>query len=64
MKHTNTVIIGGGQAGIAMSRCLVERGIDNIVLERGRLAERWRSERWGSGRWTHRGTAARCRFIS
>ena len=48
MKHTGTVIIGGGQAGIAMSRCLVERGINNIVLERGRLAERWRSERWDS----------------
>lgn len=48
MKHTDTVIIGGGQAGLAMSRCLVEHGVDNIVLERGRLGERWRSERWDS----------------
>lgn len=48
MKHTDTVIIGGGQAGLAMSRCLHERGIDHIVLERGRIAERWRSERWDS----------------
>jgi putative flavoprotein involved in K+ transport len=48
MKHTDTVIIGGGQAGLAMSRCLHERAIDHIVLERGRIAERWRSERWDS----------------
>ncbi len=48
MKHINTVIIGGGQAGLAMSRCLVARGIPNVVLERGRIGERWRSERWDS----------------
>jgi putative flavoprotein involved in K+ transport len=48
MKHTDTLIIGGGQAGLAMSRCLVERGIANVILERGRLGERWRSERWDS----------------
>jgi len=48
MKYADTVIIGGGQAGLAMSRCLVERGIDHIVLERGRIAQRWRDERWDS----------------
>lgn len=48
MKHTDTVIIGGGQAGLAMSRCLFERGIDHIVLERGRVGQRWRNERWDS----------------
>ena len=48
MKHTDTVIIGGGQAGLAMSRCLRERQIDHIILERGRIGERWRSERWDS----------------
>lgn len=48
MKHTDTVIIGGGQAGLAVSRCLIERNIDNVVLERGRIGERWRSERWDS----------------
>lgn len=48
MKHTDTVIIGGGQAGLAMSRCLYEKGVDHIILERGRIAERWRSERWDS----------------
>ena len=31
-----------------MSHCLSGRGIDHVVLERGRLAERWRSERWDS----------------
>jgi putative flavoprotein involved in K+ transport len=48
MKYTDTVIIGGGQAGLAMSRCLWERGVEHVVLERGRVGERWRSERWDS----------------
>lgn len=48
MKRTDTIIIGGGQAGLAMSRCLSDYGIDHVVLERGRVAERWRSERWDS----------------
>jgi len=48
MKTTGTVIVGGGQAGLAMSRCLLDRGHDHVVLERGRIAERWRSERWDS----------------
>jgi putative flavoprotein involved in K+ transport len=48
MKRTDTLIIGGGQAGLAMSRCLTHRGIDHVVLERGGVGERWRSERWDS----------------
>ena len=48
MKYRDTVIIGGGQAGLAMSRCLWERGVKHVVLERGRVGERWRSERWDS----------------
>jgi len=48
MKRTDTLIVGGGQAGLAMSRCLTSRGIDHVVLERGRVAERWRRERWNS----------------
>ena len=48
MKRTDTIIIGGGQAGLAMSRCLSDRAVDNVVLERGRVGERWRSERWDS----------------
>ena len=48
MTRVQTVIIGGGQAGLAMSRCLVDRGIEHVVLERGRVGERWRSQRWDS----------------
>ncbi len=48
MKVVGTLIIGGGQAGLAMSRCLSDRSIDHVVLERGRVAERWRTERWDS----------------
>lgn len=47
MARTTTVIIGAGQAGLAMSRCLSEDGIEHVVLERGRVAERWRSS-WDS----------------
>ena len=43
-----TVIIGGGPAGLAMSHHLTAAGVDHVVLERGRIAERWRSERWDS----------------
>jgi putative flavoprotein involved in K+ transport len=48
MHHISAVIIGAGQAGLAISRCLFSRQIDHVVLERGRVAERWRSERWES----------------
>lgn len=48
MKRTDVIVIGGGQAGLAMSRHLSDRGIDHVVFERRRLAERWRSERWDS----------------
>ncbi|WP_417220432.1 flavin-containing monooxygenase [Achromobacter spanius] len=48
VEKTNTLVIGAGQAGIAMSEHLGAMGIDHIVLERKRIAERWRSERWDS----------------
>jgi len=48
MSETRCVVIGAGQAGLAMSRCLTERGIAHVVLERGRIGERWRTERWDS----------------
>ena len=48
MPTTDTIVIGAGQAGLAASRCLTDRGVDHVVLERGRVAERWRSERWDS----------------
>jgi putative flavoprotein involved in K+ transport len=42
------IIIGGGHAGLAMSYYLSQRGREHVVLERGRVGERWRSERWDS----------------
>jgi putative flavoprotein involved in K+ transport len=39
-------VIGAGHAGLAMSRCLAERGVDHVVLERGLVANSWRTERW------------------
>jgi putative flavoprotein involved in K+ transport len=50
MPSTDTAIIGAGHAGLAMSRCLVDRGLDHVVLERGSVGERWRTARWDSFR--------------
>jgi len=47
VKTTTTVIIGAGHAGMAMSRCLTDRSIDHVLLERGEVASSWRS-RWDS----------------
>ena len=44
----DTLVVGAGQAGIAMSEHLGRAGIPHLVLERSRIAERWRSERWDS----------------
>lgn len=41
----STIIIGGGQAGLAAAHALSERGVDHVIFERGRIAERWR-HRW------------------
>ena len=41
-------MIGAGHAGLAASRCLAERSIDHLVLERGEVANSWRCERWDS----------------
>jgi putative flavoprotein involved in K+ transport len=43
---TTAVVIGAGHAGLAMSRRLSERLIDHVVLERGQVANSWRTERW------------------
>lgn len=48
MKQTDVIVIGAGHAGLAMSQVLSTRGIEHIVFERGRVAERWQSERWDS----------------
>ena len=47
-EKTDTVIVGGGQAGLAMSEHLSKYGIPHVILERHRIAERWRTERWDS----------------
>ncbi|OUZ12400.1 FAD-dependent oxidoreductase [Aeromicrobium sp. PE09-221] len=48
-KHdVEVLVVGGGQAGVAMSEHLSSGGVRHVVLERGRIAERWRSERWDS----------------
>ncbi|MGK7909813.1 MAG: MSMEG_0569 family flavin-dependent oxidoreductase [Synechococcus sp.] len=46
--HYPSIIIGGGQAGLSISFCLQERGIDNIIFERNQVAHAWRSQRWDS----------------
>ena len=48
MPHTTTIVIGAGQAGLAMSRCLSELGVEHVVIERGQLGQRWRSHSWDS----------------
>ena len=45
-EKVETVIVGGGQAGLTLSHMLSKRHRPHIVLERARIAERWRSERW------------------
>jgi len=44
----DTLVVGAGQAGVAMSEHLGKLGIPHLVLERDRIAERWRTERWDS----------------
>lgn len=44
----DTVVIGGGQAGIAMSEHLSALNISHLVLEKNRIAEAWRTRRWDS----------------
>lgn len=47
-EYFDVVVIGAGQAGLAMSHCLNAEGIDHVVLEKGAIANRWRAERWAS----------------
>jgi putative flavoprotein involved in K+ transport len=46
IRTATTIIIGAGHAGLAMSRCLAERSIDHVVLDRGEVANTWKTERW------------------
>jgi putative flavoprotein involved in K+ transport len=48
MIQAIAVVVGAGHAGLAMSRRLTERSIDHVVLERGEVANSWRTQRWPS----------------
>ena len=48
IEKVDTLVVGGGQAGLAMSEHLSNCGVPHLVLERQRIAERWRSQRWDS----------------
>jgi putative flavoprotein involved in K+ transport len=48
IEKVETLVVGAGQAGVAMSEHLSNSGVQHLVLERNRIAERWRSERWDS----------------
>jgi putative flavoprotein involved in K+ transport len=45
-QHFSVVVIGGGQAGLAMSYHLKQNGIDHVILEKNRIAHAWRTQRW------------------
>ncbi|MHA3701270.1 MSMEG_0569 family flavin-dependent oxidoreductase [Jatrophihabitans sp. YIM 134969] len=48
MEYTDVVVVGGGQAGLAMSRQLVDRGVDHVVFERDTVGHEWADRRWES----------------
>ncbi|MEC9265250.1 MAG: NAD(P)/FAD-dependent oxidoreductase [Pseudomonadota bacterium] len=48
VEKVDVLVVGAGQAGVAMSEHLGRNGISHLVLERHRIAERWRTERWDS----------------
>ena len=48
IEKVDTLIVGGGQAGLAMSGHLSQRGVPHLVLERDRIVEKWRTGRWDS----------------
>lgn len=48
VERIDTLVVGGGQAGLAMSDHLTRRNVPHLVVERHRIAERWRSGRWDS----------------
>jgi putative flavoprotein involved in K+ transport len=48
MTRIDTVVVGAGHAGLAVSWFLTSAGREHVLLDRGRVAERWRSERWDS----------------
>lgn len=47
-QQVEVLVVGAGQAGVAISEHLSELGVPHLVLERDRIAERWRTGRWDS----------------
>ena len=47
MEQVNVLVVGAGQAGLALSHELKQRGVEHVVLERGRIGQTWR-DRWDS----------------
>lgn len=47
-ESVDTIIVGAGQAGLSVSSYLATAGRDHLILERGEIAETWRSQRWES----------------
>ena len=47
-RQATVIVVGAGPAGLATSRCLTARGVDHVILERGEVANSWRTERWDS----------------
>ncbi|CAM2152676.1 MSMEG_0569 family flavin-dependent oxidoreductase [Paraburkholderia tropica] len=45
-EHVSVVVVGGGQAGLSMSYCLKQYGIDHVVLEKRTVTHTWREQRW------------------
>jgi putative flavoprotein involved in K+ transport len=45
-SHISVVVIGGGQAGLAMSYQLTQSGIEHVVLEKNQIAHSWKTQRW------------------
>src|SRR4051794_14522743 len=48
MYRTDVAVIGAGQAGLALSRCLAASAIDHLVFERNDIGSRWRTHAWDS----------------
>src|ERR1700759_2405401 len=48
MNKIDTVVIGAGHAGLSVGRLLTDAHRDHVVLDRGQVADRWRTERWDS----------------
>lgn len=47
-RWVTCIVIGAGQAGLSMSHCLSSRGIDHVLLEKGEVANAWKTQRWNS----------------